>query len=207
MRFSCCSDSTWSFDEQFRISDHVDLTKDVRSRAGDRALAPRTYVARSSILFAKLIILTISLRVETNFGFVRLHVDRLSLFPCFRCDSVRAARNQACPKCRSIQTIIMNAKRYMPRVRPIARCICANACEPDVRVLFPQIKMDTRVSNRQMNTPAIGNRSFHLMSISGSIILEGGRINARQIFEPSHQPFPQTFCESPEKIDDAQMNL
>jgi len=88
---------------------------------------------------------------------------------------------------------MISAKRYIAMASPIAMCIPQMQISQIVRVFLPQIRNGYPVSRIQMKTPATGSTYFNLTSNSGAIILEGGLINARHIFDPSHQPLPEHF--------------
>jgi hypothetical protein len=88
---------------------------------------------------------------------------------------------------------MMSANRYIPIVSPIPTCIAQMQINQVLRVLLFQTKNGYPISNTQINTPAAGNRYLHPASISGLMMLNGGRISARHIFEPSHHPLPKHF--------------
>ena len=98
------------------------------------------------------------------------------------------------PNAARLRMIMMNAKRYIPMVRPIPTCIAQILINQIFRVLLFQIKNGYPISNRHVKIPATGKRYFHLMSISGSIMLKGGRMRARHTLDPSHHPLPKHFA-------------
>ena len=97
------------------------------------------------------------------------------------------------PNAAALRTIMINAKRYIPMVSPMAMCTPQMEISQIFRVILPQIRNGYPVSRIKMKTPATGNTYLNLMSSSGAITLEGGLINARHRFEPSHHPLPRHF--------------
>src|SRR5439155_5590286 len=105
----------------------------------------------------------------------------------------RSARITPGPNAATLRTIMMSAKRYIPIVSPIPAFTSQIQISQIFRILLFQMKNGYPISRKQMNTPAAGNRYFHLMSISGSTTLKGGRMRERHMFEPSHHPLPRHF--------------
>lgn len=103
------------------------------------------------------------------------------------------------PKAARFRVIITKAKRYKPIVSPIARCIATIATSQNLRVPRKEINNGYPVSRRQTEMLRMGNKLFHARSGSGGSELNGGRINARQMLVPSHQPDPAHFVRPPKK--------
>src|SRR5262249_11298547 len=97
------------------------------------------------------------------------------------------------PNAATLRTIMMSAKRYIPIVTPIPKCIAQMQISQIFLVLLFQMKNVYVISKSKINIPATGNRYFHLTIIPGSKMLKGGRMRARHTLDPFPQRGPKLF--------------
>ena len=69
----------------------------------------------------------------------------------------RSMRISPGPKAARLRTIMTNAKRYIPMVKPIPTCMAQMQINQIFRVWLFQIKNGYVISKRQIKIPAIGN--------------------------------------------------
>ena len=103
------------------------------------------------------------------------------------------------PKAARLRVIMTSAKPYNPIASPIARCIVMIAASQNARVFRSQMNNGYPVSRRHTEMARKGSRFFAAISVSGGSKLNGGRISARQMLTPFHQPGPAHLAIPPKK--------
>ncbi len=112
--------------------------------------------------------------------------------------SPKLKRSQICAdktraECRQIKNDHDEREEIHPHGETNPEVHRTNANRPKFRVLVFQIKNGYPISNSEIKIRATGKRYFHVMKISGSMMLKGGRMGARHTFEPSQYPLPKHF--------------